>query len=212
MVKHILEEIEYPHIEIFPKHDVLDTRASYGNFINAPLFGNLVPLRKTVFVETHTLKPYPNQWEFLESIERVDEQVLDEIIELNDLSITHTQPNQLSSYSDNENLNRFSLPPCAQKMLQDGVTHFQRVSCFRLAVHLKRLGLPYDVAMAALKVWMLKNNPCDGKKTITKREIIEQTSYAYNKNYRGYGCDEEAIAPFCRPDCPLYKQKQAIRN
>ena len=35
-------------------------------------------------------------------------------------------------------------------MLQNGVSLYQRVSCFRLAVHSKRLGLPFDVAVAAL--------------------------------------------------------------
>jgi hypothetical protein len=206
VVKNILEEIEYPQTEIFPKQDFLDTRASYGNFINAPLFGGLVPREKTVFIEPYTLKPYPDQWAFLESIKRVEERVLDEIIELNGLSITHKQPHQSSYNSDKGYLNRFSLPPCAQKMFRDGVTHFQRVSCFRLAVHLKRLGLPYDVAIAGLKIWAQKNRPSDGKQVLTEREIIEQTSYAFNKAYRGYGCNSEAVAPFCHPDCPVYRQ------
>jgi len=208
VVKNILEEIEYPQAEIFPKQDVLDTRASYGNFINAPLFGGLVPLGKTVFIEPHTLKPHPDQWTFLESVERVEEQALDEIIELNDLSNAQVQSKPLSHGSANGNANRFGLPVCAQKMLQSGVSRYQRVSCFRLAVHLKRLGLPYDVAAAALKFWAHKNRPRDGKQVITEREIIEQTSYAFSKDYRGYGCNSEAVASFCHQDCPLVK----IRN
>ena len=206
VVKNILEEIEYPQTEIFPKQDFLDNRASYGNFINAPLFGGLVPKGKTVFIEPYTLKPYPDQWAFLESIKRVEERVLDEIIELNDLLITDNQSNQSSYNSDNGYLNRFNLPPCAQKMLQNGVSRFQRVSCFRLAVHLKRLGLPYDVAVAALKEWALKNRPKDNKQVITEHEIIDQTSCAFSKDYRGYGCSSEAVAPFCHPDCPVYRQ------
>lgn len=65
VVRNILNEIEHPQTEIFPKQDVLNIQASYGNFINAPLFGKLVPLGKTVFIEPHTLKPYPDQWAFL---------------------------------------------------------------------------------------------------------------------------------------------------
>lgn len=208
VVKNILEEIEYPQTEIFPKQDFLAGRASYGNFLNAPLFAGLVPLGRTVFIEPHTLKPYPDQWAFLESVERVEEQALDEIIELNDLSGPQVQSKPISHDSANGGSNRFSLPLCAQKMLQEGVSRYQRVSCFRLAVHLKRLGLPHDVAVAALKVWALKNQPKDGKQVITESEIIEQTSYAFNKDYRGYGCNSEAVAPFCMPNCPLIK----IRN
>ena len=203
VIKNILEEIEYPQTEIFPKQDFLDGRASYGNFINAPFFGGLVPSGKTVFIEPYTLKPYPDQWTFLESVERVEEHALDEIIEINDLSGSQVQYKPISHDSANGDINRYSLPLCAQKMLQDGVSRYQRVSCFRLAVHLKRLGLPSDIAEAALKVWSLKNQPKDGKQIITEHEIIEQTSSAFNRDYRGYGCNSEAVAPFCHTDCPV---------
>jgi hypothetical protein len=206
VVSHILEEIEYPQTEIFPKQDSLDKRASFGNFINAPLFGGLVPLDKTVFVDPHTLNPYPDQWAFLESIERVEEKVLDEIIELNGLSFSQIPSEPSQRNSANGGWNRFGLPICAQKMLQNGVSQYQRVSCFRLAVHLKRLGMPYDVAVAALKAWALRNRPRDAKKIITEREIIEQTKYAFKRGYRSYACHSEAVAPFCHSDCPILKK------
>lgn len=207
VVNHILEEIQYPHTEIFPKQDSLNKRASFGNFINAPLFGALVLLGKTVFIEPHTLEPYPDQWAFLETVERVEERVLDEIIELNGLSFTQTPYTPSQRSSENGGWNRFGLPICGQKMLQNGVSRYQRVSCFRLAVHLKRLGLPYDVAVAALKTWALKNRPKKGRQVIAEHEIINQTSYAFSKDYRGYGCSSEAVAPFCHSYCPIHKRK-----
>jgi hypothetical protein len=208
IVNRILEEIEYPQTEIFPKQDSLDKRASFGNFINAPLFGGLVPFGKTVFIEPHTLKPYPDQWSFLETVERIDEKVLDDIFELNGLSFSQTPSTPLQQGSENGEWNRFGLPICAQKMLQNGVSQYQRVSCFRLAVHLKRLGLSYDVAVAALKTWSLKNRPKYGKQVIAEHEIIDQTSYAFSKDYRGYGCNSEAVAPFCHSDCPILIRKK----
>ena len=42
VVKHILTEIGHATVELFPKQDDLDTRTTYGNFINAPLFENPV--------------------------------------------------------------------------------------------------------------------------------------------------------------------------
>jgi len=208
VVKNILDEMGYPHAEIFPKQDSLDTRALFGNFINAPLFGGLVPLGKTVFVDPNKLDPYPDQWAFLESIERVDEHILDEIIEVNDLSVPQTEPQPSPSDSANGGLTRFSLPLCAQRMFQDGVSQYQRVSCFRLAVHLKKLGLPYDVAVAALKTWALKNRRINGKGVIRESEILSQTSSAYENSYMGYGCESPAVAPFCEPSCPVKQWRE----
>jgi len=206
IVRHILDEIEQPDTEVFPKQDALTANVRYGNFINAPLFKPLVKKGKTLFVAPETFKPYPNQWGFLESVKKHTESVLDDIIEANDLSVKSVNE-PVKNKTQTKGLNSYSLPPCARIILQDGVLKNQRCICFRLAVHLKRLGLPYDVAVAALKVWALKNRPKDGKQVITKREIIEQTSYVFNKDYRGYGCNSEAMIPFCQPDCPVIKKK-----
>ncbi len=100
---------------------------------------------------------------------------------------------------------RYSLPPCARKILQNGVSKYQRVSCFRMAVHFKRLGFPFDVAVAALKIWAQKNHPKRGKRIILESEIISQASYAYKHSYSGYGCESEAIKPFCDSSCSVLK-------
>jgi len=202
VVKLILEEIEKTATEIFPKQDATICSVLYGSFINAPLFGILVPNGKTVFIDPYTFKPYPNQWEFLESVHRHKESHLDYIIELNNL----TPVSAVSPAVEHPTIKKhswFCFPICTQKMLASGVTHYQRVSCFRLAVHLKRLGLPHDAAIAVLKVWAQKNRPQIGKQIISESEIIAQTLYAYAKDYRGYGCNSEAVAPFCEPDCPV---------
>ena len=86
-------------------------------------------------------------------------------------------------------------------MLQEGVSQNQRVSCFRLAINLKKIGIPYDMAESILKLWAQKNKPNPKKRIITDKEIIEQTSYAYNKHYRGYGCESPAVRSFCHPEC-----------
>jgi hypothetical protein len=207
VVKSILEEIGYPDTEIFPKQDSLDPKASFGNFVNAPLFGALVPKKKTVFVDPNTLVPYQDQWVFLESVERVQESTLDEVIEINELSSQQIAPRQAKSDSTKDEWKRTSFPPCARKMLCDGVSRYQRVSCFRLAVHFKRLGIPYDIAIAALMTWALKNKPVTGKRVIGEAEIRSQTSYAYDHSYAGFGCDSPAIEPFCVPFCSVSQWK-----
>jgi hypothetical protein len=213
VVRHILKEIGRHDTEIFPKQDSLNANASFGNFINAPLFGRLVPQGRTAFVmPENSLKPYPNQWDFLESTQRVTENALDEIIEANQLATAGNGASPLNPSQAAQSAGLFGLPPCARRMLNEGVTHEQRVACFRLAVHLKRIGIPYHMAVAALRVWARKNKPNGDKRIIADQEIPAQTSYAYAKDYRGCGCDQPAIAPFCSPTCALFQKRNGAKN
>lgn len=207
VVRHILEEIGHPNTEVFPKHDRLDTRTTYGNYIYAPLFGALVPKGRTVFLDPrHGLTPSADQWQFLEEVVRVREEQLDEIIEINEL--TRAAVATCVPHADRSTVGpgkSFGLPPCAQRMLAEGVSDYQRVSCFRLAVHLKNSGMPQDLAVSTLLAWAAKNHPIDGKRVITTDEVIEQTESAYFKPYRGCGCGDPAIARFCAPHCPVHR-------
>ena len=154
--------------------------------------------------------------ESIKTIEReqythwIPEQKLDEIITTYNLN----SPNQpcIAATANtptqaNQEVSRFGLPPCVRRMLTEGVTSNQRVACFRLAVNLKRTGLPYDLALVILNTWAGKNKPIDGKRIITELEIESQTQDAYNKSYRGLGCEEPPICDFCDPNCPLYRYR-----
>jgi len=194
--------------EVFPKQDVLANGISYGNFINAPLFGALVPKGRTVFVDpAEPTQVYPDQWELLGRVQRVPEYRLDAIIESCELNeqappVERTKGNGHSDSSDGSS--SFGLPPCSRRMLTEGVDSYQRVSCFRLAVHLKRNGLPFDLALITLKAWAKKNHPTDGKGIITEQEIEYQTKCAFENSYRSIGCEDPAIAAYCDKNCPLY--------
>lgn len=213
VIQHILQEMEYPVPEIFPKQDSLNTQIQFGNFINAPLFGALVPQGKTVFVDPdRNLAPFPNQWELLETIQPVLESTLDEIITLNELTAKVEPHHSDRTVLTNGNSHAFGLPPCARQILQEGVTSFQRVTCFRLAVHFKRLGIPYDLSLTLLKQWALKNRPLSGKPIISEKEIAIQTAAAYHNDYRSCGCEDPAIIPFCNGDCPIQRKKSAIAD
>ncbi|MCJ7685319.1 MAG: hypothetical protein MUO68_13615, partial [Desulfobacteraceae bacterium] len=103
----------------------------------------------------------------------------------------------------------FGLPPCVRRMLVEGVRFYQRVSCFRLAVQLKRNGMPYDLALIVLNAWAQKNRPEEGKRIITEREIEYQTKCAFEKTYRSFGCEDPAIAAHCDENCPLHSYTKA---
>ncbi len=210
VMQHILEEIEQPNVEIFPKHDALGGNTAYGNFINAPLFGKLVPKGRTVFLDPgNGLKPFPNQWDLLESIQTVSEELLDDIIEINDIAI-QTKPVMSAKAKDDHagKTPMVGLLPCARQMLNEGVADYQRVSCYRLAIHLRNVGIPIDAAIATLNTWALKNRPTNGKGIITREEIMAQAASAFNGRSRSYGCEHPAITIHCDPKCPLRGTKK----
>ena len=205
VAQHLLEEIDAPETEVFPKQDRLDARSQYGNFINAPLFGRLVHQGRTVFLDSKgPTQPHPDQWELLDNVRRIAESALDDIIEINDLlSLEDGSPKQDRCGEAAGGQFALGLTPCAQRMLSEGVAEYQRVACFRLGVHLKKAGLPEDVAVAALDAWAQKNRPRNGKRILTHAEIVEQARHAYAGGYRGCGCEDPAVMPFCDERCPL---------
>lgn len=207
----ILADMKKPHTEIFPKQDALSPNTISGNFINAPLFGALVAIDRTVFVDPDDpVYTYQNQWQLLRNFQRVSECKLDAVIgncRLNDHSpaTQRTKPGRPSDFDPA--VASYGLLPCGQKMLAEGVVSCQRVCCFRLAVQLKRSGLPFDLAVVILKAWAKKNRPANGKTIITDSEIQQQTRSAYAKPYRSIGCEDPAVAAFCHPNCPLKTYK-----
>ena len=211
VVRHILDEIDAPNTEVFPKQVALQPDSTNcGNFINTPLFGRLVPRGRTVFVQSDgAMETYPDQWDFLKAIERVPEDVLDEITEVNGL-VAGRDPPHGNSVSLGVFQLPLALPPCARRMLDEGVSTRQRVSCFRLAVQLRRIGLPFDVVVGALSAWATKNRPVGGKRIITPVEIKAQTAAAFLKEYRGCGCEDPAVSIFCDPSCPVKRDRRCL--
>ncbi len=195
--------------EVFPRQDQLSDTTRYGNFIYAPLFGSLTARGRTVFVDVgRGLKPYADQWAVLAGVRRLSAGHLDQLV--GGLKApapapvrTHARPVLRHNASAT-----LGLPPCAQRMLAEGVTSNQRVACFRLAVMLKNAGLPRDLAVASLRAWARKNRPVEGKTIITDAEIVTQTGDAYAKPYRGRGCEEPALQPYCSADCPLRSRER----
>lgn len=209
VVRRILNNIGRAGTEVFPKQDRLEP-GQYGNFINAPLFGPLVPQGRSVFLDPdNALLPYPDQWALLASVERISEDGLDRCLPQLSPPASALESDGTRGASARSACAEvrsatpcgYALPPCARRMLA-GVTGYQRVSCFRLAIHLKRVGLPMDLVVALLKAWAAKNQPPHGL-VITEQEIVDQTRWAYERNYRSYGCDDPAIRPHCDPSCPV---------
>lgn len=203
VVRGALKEILEEETEVFPKQDRLTDQSRYGNFINAPLFGDHVPRGRTVFLDaSRGFEPYEDQWRFLAGVRIHTEADLDSVIENNGL---FEEPAARESNPQTGSIAaRFEgLAPCSRRMLSEGVTERQRDSCFRLAVQLKRMGLSEDYAIQILSYWKHRNHPKNGKGVIRDHEIRSQVSGAYSGPYRSFGCEKEEVRPFCDPDCPI---------
>jgi len=68
------------------------------------------------------------------------------------------------------------------------------------------------MAVASLRVWARKNKPNGDKRIISDQEILAQTSYVYARDYRGSGCDEAAVKPFCSSTCALFQKRHMAKN
>ena len=198
-------------IEIFPKQDCLDDDRRYGNTINTPLFGALVCKNKTVFVNPRSFEAYEDQWGLLSSIKKVDEGMLLEVI-ANTTDFASQPVASVDVDAANIKYDSFSLLPCIQKMLHCGVSRLQKSSCFWLAVHLKKIGLPQDLAVVVLEEWSKKNSPQDGKGVMSGSGIPFQAECAYSKNYKGLGCSTDVLSAFCDDRCRVKAWRKKQRN
>lgn len=205
VARKILTDMGKPDTEIFPKQDSLAGNTNYGNFINAPLFGKLVVQGRSVFMEPGCPSQIcKNQWKLLNRIVRIPTVRLDGIIKSCNLCC-NTETLSAPQVSPENKGMTFGLTPCVQKILNHGVDSYQRVTCFRLAIALKRAGLPIDLSILLLCEWAKKNHPAKGKQLITEKEILRQTEDAYKKQYNSCGCEDPGINRFCDTKCPLWK-------
>lgn len=195
----LLKQIGAPSTEVFPKQDRLLTRKQYGNFINLPLFGRHVLQGRTAFLNEH-LNPFENQWAVLAGIQPASRNAL---LQITMKEPSHSSHTASSNHQTVSNGRKYGLKPCAERMLTEGVVDYQRVACFRLAIQLKLAGYPYDQALGILSTWARRNRPNSGKSIIRDSEIHAQVHCAYKRSYRGMGCEDPAIMPFCDSSCPL---------
>ncbi len=202
VVYHVINTIGCGAIEVFPKRDGLDDNVSYGNFINAPLFYPFTKVQRTVFINPENgYQPFEDQWQVLSHIQKISEIKLGCLIEK--LGLNSHSKFKFSTGSKISSHGYYTLPPCKQKMLEYGVTQYQRLACYRIAISLKCAGMPFDKAVYTLKSWALKNRPSNNKRIITEKEIIAQTQSAYKGKYRNIGCECPSVVPFCDNTCQI---------
>lgn len=191
-----LERVGGKGTEVFPKQDRLAS-GEYGNFINLPLFKRSVASGRTVFVDG-TFAVIGKQWDYLQGAKLTPSSAVE----------VRRKATPLLAPAPASIERTWGLPPCMQRMLAAGVTEFQRVSCFRLAVALRKTGLPVDACITVLSQWSSKNRPQAGKRTITPGEIASQVHAAYRPGrHRGCGCDDPAVSAFCGDGCAINRNQ-----
>lgn len=95
--------------------------------------------------------------------------------------------------------------PCYKRIQEEGVSEGQRDNiAFRLAIYFKNQGLTAETALVALRECNRKNKP-----PLEDRVIIEKVQSSFEHDYSGYGCEQDYMREFCRPECPVKKIKPA---
>jgi hypothetical protein len=188
--------------EIFPKQDTLP-ESGLGNFIWLPLSGTSVEEGRTLFVDPATRQPYRDPWGFLVQIPRVSAATIAGIVEVNGLNGPGPPD---PSYTETRTYSG-GLLPCARKMLEGVSEGCRDVVAFRLAVHLKANGYPFQEAERSLQEWNAERN----RPPLTSREITVKVRSAYQHGYSGYGCEDPLIIPFCDEACPVKQKALAVQ-
>lgn len=198
----LLEESE-ARAEIFPKQDEVP-EGGMGNFIWLPLSGESVGKGRTLFIDPESLEPYPDQNSFLSGVRKVSEEDLARLVDMNGLNATDHRADrecgQARTYPGH-------LLPCAQKMLEGVSEGCRDVVAFRLAIHLKANGYPFQKTEQLLQEWNTERN----RPPLTHREITVKIRSAYLHDYTGYGCEDPLIIPFCDEACPVKQKALAIQ-
>lgn len=194
--------------EVFPKQDILNERAGYGNFINLPLFGKHVENDKTVFIDPkNDWQPFSDQWLFLDQVERIPSECIEFIMDTKGWGVETDKPEEPRTFTlatPSKGSSR-PLPPCAQKALSEGVDDGMRDAwAFQLAKHLRRLGTSRESISAQLNEWDKKLKPPLGEKIIEKK--IDQAF----KGYTSFGCDNPLIKGLCGGACVFDKSPTSL--
>ena len=80
-LNHSLFEKEVSFDRLFPNQDFHGNNQGYGNLIALPLQGSLIKDGNTSFLNSETLKPALDQWQFLKQIQKVSYEQLDNLHE-----------------------------------------------------------------------------------------------------------------------------------
>lgn len=206
----ILErDTSYRIKEIFPKQNTIknaDGSFGFGNYINLPLYGESVKEERTVFLNSDDgYKPYPDQWAFLQSIERVSPETLNELVEIGELEPENV-PIETTEVEQKEG-NYSDMLPCVSKMMQGVSKGCRDVVAFTLAKHFRiEKKFPQEATLAVLKMWNEKNNPPLDSNVISQKVASTYTGKG-GKGYSSLGCDDDLIKPFCEDNCPIFKKQ-----
>lgn len=198
--------------EIFPKQSTIKKRRGYGygNYVNLPLFGVDVKKGKTVFLASERgYKPREDQWSFLEFIERVSLEQINDLIEIGELQLVEDTAAYEDPVGDTVFEEYSDMMPCVAPMMQGVSKGCRDEVAFTLAKHFRvEKKLPQDATYAILMNWNRRNRP-----PLSDKAITEKVKSAYEGRdgggYTGFGCGNQLLKPFCVVEgCPVFRKSK----
>ena len=189
----VLEELEII-AELFPKQDITNETAPFGNYINLPLFGGDIKNGRTIFVDENN-KPFIENVSQIHKIKLTSAKTLDSIISLHKLS--------RKKVSIQETTEERRLPtkelPCIEKIKQGVPQGHRDNACFRLVINFKEKGIPREDIETLIIKWNTKNT-----QPLTDRQLEKVINSVFKGGYKSCGCDDAIILNYCNKEiCPL---------
>lgn len=191
-----LAEIEIS-IEVFPKQGKVGDN-SFGSLVKLPIGIHQESKKRSVFLNSK-FEPTSTWPLWLTAIQKINKAQVESILNEFDYLLP-----KVSSAQNKPEMSGAKSLSCFRRILEGGVPEGQRDNIsFRLAVYLKKQGLPSNQALLVVRDWNTKKN----KPPLEDRIIKEKVKSAYEKEYSGYGCEQEYMKNYCNLECPI-KQKQ----
>lgn len=206
VLRALVAEAGWPDLEVFPKQDGIAEGDGLGNFVWLPLQGASVKEGRTLFLDIDQSQwpPYPDQAAFLDTIAKIPEALLDQIIAKKGIQRPAAPPTPPPSNGKGafaEDMTTLCLPPCAAWAYTEGITSPGRGNWAHfLARHFRRRGLPEEATVQLLLAWNQKNKPAP----LPADEVRSHAHSAYMKEYTSLGCETlQGAQERCGDACPV---------
>lgn len=206
VVEMFFEELQYK-TEIFPKQDSAG-ESGYGNFIFLPLFGGDVHHGRTCFLDDNT-NIIINSAKDLNLIEINRAGIIDEIIEINQLSRVTTVFHERSQGLGLPNAIDGRVIPCILKMKKGVQPGHRDIICYRIAAYYKERGMFKEDIIDMLLQWRIKCGVGEDRKEYSEREVLKTVESVLKSQYKGYGCEDPIVQAYCdKENCPMLAAKE----
>jgi hypothetical protein len=196
MIESKVAPIEGINLEVYPKQK---TKKRFGNTVKLPLGIHQKTGKRCLFVNAQ-FKPYEDQWQRLQDVERVPATWIDEHIE------EEATPTRYASSA--ETSAQEWTPLCLTQIMNEGCAQGMRdEAAFALACYSKKKGYPGYLGYGILTNWNERNRP-----PLDDTKVDQKIRSAYSNDYGFKTCKNPKFDRYCHSSCSFFEKKMEDRG